>query len=75
MGGHSVPEETVRRRYEAGLRNFFHLYLPLTTSWRIYDNSDVADMRLIAAGARTVVLHLADATAWHTVYEKYTHGR
>lgn len=23
MGGHSVPEMTIRRRFEAGLRNFF----------------------------------------------------
>ena len=25
MGGHSVPAETVRRRYRAGIRNFFNL--------------------------------------------------
>jgi hypothetical protein len=28
MGGHNVPEETVRRRYGVGLRNFFRLYKP-----------------------------------------------
>jgi predicted ABC-type ATPase len=28
LGGHSVPEQTVRRRYAAGLRNFFGLYQP-----------------------------------------------
>ncbi len=26
LGGHFVPEETIRRRYGAGLRNFFELY-------------------------------------------------
>ena len=25
-GGHHVPDETIRRRYHAGLRNFFRLY-------------------------------------------------
>jgi predicted ABC-type ATPase len=25
-GGHAVPEDTVRRRYRSGLRNFFQLY-------------------------------------------------
>ncbi len=32
-GGHDVPEETVRRRYEAGLTNFFRLYQPMATTW------------------------------------------
>src|ERR1043166_7771077 len=49
-GGHSVPEEVIRRRYRGGLRNFFRLYRPIATSWLMYDNSgDV--LRLIAAGA------------------------
>ncbi len=34
MGGHHVPEETIRRRYRAGLRNFFRLYMQLATLWR-----------------------------------------
>ena len=25
MGGHNVPEEIIRRRYQAGLKNFFNL--------------------------------------------------
>jgi predicted ABC-type ATPase len=28
-GGHHVPEETIRRRYDAGLRNFLYLYRPI----------------------------------------------
>ncbi len=39
LGGHAVPEQTIRRRYRSGLRNFFALYRPLTTTWRMYDNS------------------------------------
>ncbi len=39
MGGHNVPEATVRRRYDRGLRNFFQLYQRLATSWRMYDVS------------------------------------
>ncbi len=38
-GGHSVPPDVIRRRYRAGLRNFFGLYSPLADSWRLYDNS------------------------------------
>lgn len=32
MGGHSIPEETIRRRYIKGLKNFFSLYKPLADS-------------------------------------------
>jgi predicted ABC-type ATPase len=38
-GGHSIPEETIRRRYDRGLKNLFQLYLPVTNSWRIFHAS------------------------------------
>ena len=38
-GGHDVPEETIRRRYEAGQSNFFSLYQPMATTWEFWDNS------------------------------------
>ncbi len=34
-GGHHVPDDVVRRRYNRGLRNFFELYQPLATRWRV----------------------------------------
>lgn len=49
MGGHNVPEETIRRRYYSGIRNFFKLYRPLTDKWFFYDNS-AAEPRIIAYG-------------------------
>ena|SRR3989338_7736293 len=39
MGGHNVLGEVVKRRYYAGLYNFFELYQPLANSWSCYDNS------------------------------------
>jgi len=38
-GGHSVPEDIVRRRFQRGLTNFFNLYRPLLDFWIIFDNS------------------------------------
>jgi predicted ABC-type ATPase len=37
LGGHSVPEGTIRRRFRAGLTNFFSLYQPIATSWQMFD--------------------------------------
>lgn len=39
-GGHSIPEEVIRRRYERGRRNLISLYIPLCDRWIIYDNSN-----------------------------------
>src|SRR5215208_2498675 len=32
-GGHSIPEDTIRRRYDVSLRNFFRLYRPIADTW------------------------------------------
>jgi predicted ABC-type ATPase len=39
QGGHSVPEEVIRRRFKQGWRNFENLYRGLVDSWQLYDNS------------------------------------
>ena len=31
--------DVIRRRYSLGLRNLFSLYLPLATTWDVYDKS------------------------------------
>ena len=49
-GGHDIQEDTVRRRYIAGLRNFFLEYRPVCDSWILADNSE-PPFRLIAEGS------------------------
>ncbi len=49
-GGHNIPEETIRRRYEKGVRNFFHLYQELVETWAVYDNSVLQSSQLVAEG-------------------------
>lgn len=39
QGGHNVPEDTIRRRFDTGKRHFVHLYQPLVDQWILYDNS------------------------------------
>ena len=40
QGGHHIPSETIRQRYDKSVRNFFELYRPLCSEWRMYDNSE-----------------------------------
>jgi predicted ABC-type ATPase len=70
-GGHHVPEETIRRRYEAGLRNFFRIYRPLAASWRFYDNSVRGERRLIADGARHQADVVFDQDLWNNVNREW----
>ena len=49
QGGHSVPESVIRRRFDASLLNFTHLYCQLADRWEWYDNSGVTP-RLISMG-------------------------
>ncbi len=49
QGGHGVPEEVIRRRFDGGLRNFDRLYRGLVSTWALYDNSG-ATPRLIVSG-------------------------
>lgn len=38
-GGHDVPEDVIRRRYQYGLKNFENLYKQLVDEWVIIDNA------------------------------------
>ncbi len=69
QGGHDVPEPVVRRRFAAGIRNFFAFYQPCFDTWQVYDNSGLAGPRLVAAGRNRVVDQVAEAAAWQSLLE------
>jgi predicted ABC-type ATPase len=48
-GGHNIPTDTIIRRYYAGLRNFFTLYMEVVDYWLLIDNSKT-DQELVAEG-------------------------
>jgi predicted ABC-type ATPase len=51
QGGHGIPEDVVRRRYEAGWRNFQQTYRKLVDTWVVYDNSGETPV-LVDSGGR-----------------------
>lgn len=63
-GGHDVPEAVVRRRWAAGLRALFDLYLPLVDRWQILDSSD-GPVQEVARGDRVDPLpQILDEECW-----------
>ncbi|WP_435021014.1 zeta toxin family protein [Tundrisphaera sp. TA3] len=66
-GGHHIPEDTIRRRYAAGLANFFSLYRPLADHWEMVDNSNRGLPRLIAAGSLGDTMIVEDSELWDQI--------
>lgn len=56
-GGHDIPEQDIRRRYEHSRLNLIHL-LPRLASLRLWDNSKDADPAAGKTPAPALVLHL-----------------
>ena len=60
-GGHDIPEEKIRERYDRSRINLIEL-MPRLTELRVFDNSFEADPGTGQAPRPTLVLHLAKAT-------------
>jgi predicted ABC-type ATPase len=45
-GGHNVPANTVRRRFNRGLYNLFYLYRPLLNVWVLFDNASDTPLQI-----------------------------
>lgn len=67
-GGHDIPEETIRRRYDAGIHNLFELYIPICDYWMITDNS-MSPMQIIATGFKSEKKEITNSD----IYSKLEH--
>ena len=56
-GGHNIPEDIIRRRYVAGIKNLFRLFIPEVDYWDIYDNSETPRVQIACGGknAETII--------------------
>ena len=63
-GGHATPEETIRRRYEAGMKHFFRMDQPLADRWEVFENTQLEGFRMIAAGKGAEVVGIQDRELW-----------
>jgi predicted ABC-type ATPase len=57
QGGHAVPEEAIRRRFDVGPYNLRKFYLPLFDRWLLFDSSTLHPRKLACYdNGRTTVL-------------------
>ncbi|MDR1487947.1 MAG: zeta toxin family protein [Deltaproteobacteria bacterium] len=62
LGGRNVLASDIRRRFAAGLKNLFRLYMPVASSWQIFDDSYPDSPVKIAEGGQD--------TSFNVIYEK-----
>jgi predicted ABC-type ATPase len=75
LGGHHVPTSDIRRRFELGLRNLFYLYMPMISSWQIYDNTHPDNPVKIAEGGLEIPFDVINEKQYNTLLKRYGHGR
>ena len=64
QGGHDVPEKVIRRRFVAGLSNFFTLFEPVADSWQMFDNAQIGGLHLVAEQQSGSAVVVNDESAW-----------
>lgn len=73
-GGHYIPEATIRQRYSRSVRNLFEFYMPVVTSWKVYDNSVGGGPQAVAEGLRGEATVVYDDATWALVKGSCSHG-
>lgn len=66
-GGHNIPEETIRRRYNVGIDYFFNIYAPISERWILADNSQIP-FRVIAEGSKNDVINIKDEDTYKKIH-------
>lgn len=62
-GGHHIPKEAIRRRYNAGLSNFFAIYQPLADKWTILNNTAIIPT-FVAEDIMDKIVRVEDRPIW-----------
>ncbi|NEQ85554.1 MAG: Zeta toxin family protein [Moorea sp. SIO2I5] len=65
-GGHNIPEDVIRRRYDRGIKNFLEIYSKIADCWQVYDNS--SKNQLIAfSNNRSQTVTIIQADSWNQI--------
>ncbi len=66
-GGHSIPENVIRRRFKRGLFNLFQVYLPCVDEAKIFDGSQLTPRKIWERTER--VDSVVDASKWEEIVQ------
>lgn len=72
LGGHHIPEDVIRRRYEAGWCNFFEIYRSIADNWEVYVNLEDNSSIRVAKGKGTSSYVVLEQTYWQIISGRYS---
>jgi predicted ABC-type ATPase len=67
-GGHNIPEQVIRRRYNKGIRNLINLFIPVVDNWLVIDNSENPFLT-VAEGQQGENMIIQDKNIWNRIIE------
>ncbi|OFX27839.1 MAG: zeta toxin [Bacteroidetes bacterium GWA2_31_9] len=68
-GGHNIPVDTIKKRYDAGIKNLFELYIPVCDYWLLIDSSK-SPYYTIAKGEYVEKLDVININNWNKINEQ-----
>ena len=68
-GGHNIPEDVIRRRYDNGLKNFFSIFEPIVDDWMFIDNSGEPYQILAHKNTKGTIIN--NQSLWDDLISKY----
>jgi len=74
QGGHSVPEDVIKRRYQRGLKNIWDCYLPLVDHASFFDNTLPSAYLRAIAEKRDGQLKIYRPDIWKTMERSALYG-
>ena len=66
-GGHNIPEDIIRRRYERGKKNFVELYLPIVDCLQVYNNSGYSNSLVAYRSASEPKITIIEIDTWNQI--------
>jgi predicted ABC-type ATPase len=67
MGGHNVPEVTIRQRYRRSQENLFRLYIPIVNLWKVFDSTEPGIPKLVAFGESAGTEMIVQQAQWQLI--------
>lgn len=64
-GGHSIPLDVIKRRYAAGIKNLFEIYMGIVDSWMLVENQ--SNPRIIIAEKSDIEPEIHNETLFNKV--------
>jgi len=69
-GGHDIPESDIRRRFQRGIYNLIHLYMPICEAVYVLNNNFVPAKLIAQKTPQFGGLRIVDEAMWQQLINK-----